>query len=213
MKKYLLLICLFYSWILSGQDAIRVYGGFNLSNVRYHLKNSLTNTDTSYLRSNNYVLPLLGADIDFNISPKFTFTTGIGINFLGSKNYNTDVNIPNLNIDSNLRIGYLRIPLIVNYNLTNGLSLFGGYSFNYSFRKNLNFVVSKPGTFEGEGIYKPIHHALLFGLKEEWKNWSITANYHAGISRIWDTKDFDPDKRAYLTLKAFQFTIGYFIRE
>lgn len=89
--------------------------------------------------------------------------------------------------------------------------MFSGYSINYSFRKNLNFIAVYIGTFDGRGIYKSFHHTLLFRIKEERKKWSITVNYLKGISRIWDTKDFDPDMRAYLKLSSFQITAGYII--
>lgn len=216
MKKLLFLLCfLLASKVSSGQDAIRVFGGVNLTNVKYYLHNSVTNSDTSYLRSNNYFLPNLGADINFKINSKFSLTTGIGVSFMGSRNYSIDFNVPNINIDTNLRIGYLRFPFIINYNIVNGFSIFSGYSLNYSFRKNQSFFALKeetPLNFEYKGLYNGIHHALLFGITQEWKNWNITANYHAGISRIWDSKDFDPQDRAYLTLNGFQFTIGYLIR-
>ncbi len=214
MTKLLFLFCLFLvSGTLKSQDAIRVYGGINLTNVKYYRKDPLNQADTSFWRINNYVLPILGADIDFNINSKFSLTTGLGVSFMGSRNYNFATPPEGVKIDSNLRIGYLRIPAILSYKIAHGISIFAGYSLNYSFRKNINFIAINLETLESKGIYKNFHHALLFGIKEEWKNWSITANYHAGISRVWDTKDFYPDKRAYLTLNGFQFTLGYIIRK
>lgn len=72
-----------------------------------------------------------------------------------------------------------------------------------------------PGTFPPEigFIYKNYHHAAIFGLRKDWRHLSISANYHLGLSRVYDTEIFNAYSRAYLSLSGIQCSVGYKISE
>lgn len=210
------IILTFTLWIIvigniKSQSALRLYSGVNITNANYHLIDRLTNVDSSRLREKNYILPLLGVDLDFSLNSKFSLISGLGVSWMGSRNYQA---IPDESIrtDSNLRLGYLRVPLILNYQVCDNVKFIGGYIFNYNFRKNqlLN-------TFDENNLlihtYKPFHHGAVVGLRFDKYSWSLAINYHKGLSKIWDTKSFHRDYRAYLTLGGIQVTIGYLIKE
>jgi hypothetical protein len=195
-----------------GQRVLRIFIGTNISNTDFHFVNTSTGFDSSGLRINNYVLPLMGADIAFTINRKLSITSGMGLSWMGSRNYHKGA--PALfNIDPDLRLGYLRFPLIFNFELFHSLNIAVGYSFNYNFRKNQQFLTYNDQTLKIINIYKPFHHAINIGLSKDIGNFNILVNYQKGLSRIFDTKEINHDYRAYLTLGGLQLSLGYLIKE
>jgi len=154
----LIIITCLYS-LSSAQDNMRVFVGFNITNTDYHLQNNLTGSDSSGLRRENYLLPNCGFDLDFKLGKRLSTGIGFGVTVLGSRNYNTNFeDIENLQIDPDLRIGYLRFPFMLKYEIFNSLKIIGGYSLNYSFRKNQNFFAYEPGGQDLISIYNNVHH-------------------------------------------------------
>lgn len=204
------------------QKSVVFYGGLNITNTRYTLiKNNVT--DTASYTKDNIVLPWIGFDYHVPISKRFNIVTGLGVSRMGTSNYvdkvdTSIINYPgvleNILKKPHLKITYLRIPLLLEYKLNKSISPYIGYSFNYSIRKNQNFWAAEVGNvLSYRNIYSNYHHALLAGVAIEYKNLVLSGNYHLGISKIWDTTDYKPDQRAYLTMQGFQISIGYKVTE
>ena len=210
MRFLALILLLTFLQVCSAQDRLRVFGGGNITNVVYHLIDNNTGIDSSGPRENYILLPLLGIDMDFDLSNQFIITTGLGVSWQGSNNFKVSPPSPDINIDSDLNMGFLRIPILLNYAFNEKFKLLLGYSFQYNFRKNQGFFGQGPN-YEHVSFAKPFHHAALFGARFDINKWSFCANYQLGLSRIFDSKDFDPNKRAYLTLGGIQLTAGYLL--
>lgn len=213
---------------VKGQKSVRLFTGLNYTSTDYKKFTNNTLVDSVSYTKDEILLPNIGFDYDIPLFKRMSITTGLGINIMGTSNYNDKLDQRLIDSFSNdqiknyfaknkdLKITYLRIPLIFKYNLGSDLYVMAGYAFNYSIRKTQNILaVGELNVFPPRVgfIYRNYHHAANFGLRKDWKYLSISANYHMGISRIFDTEDFRPNERAYLTLSGFQFSIGYMIRQ
>lgn len=204
------------------QKSVTFFTGLNLTSTNYSLFIN-GNLDTASYTKDKIILPSVGFNYRVPIFNKLYITTGLGLSYMGNAYYfdkvdTTVITYPGvvdyIKYNPHFKIGYLRIPAVFEYKIHKVLYPFVGYSFNYSIRKNQNFWAAEIGDINSiRNIYSNYHHALLFGLTYKLKNIEFTVNYHKGISRIWDTKDYKPDKRAYLTLSGIQFSIGYNISD
>ncbi len=191
------------------QKSLRIYLGNNISNCKYYLTDRATLHDTSYFKKKNIILPSFGFNMLIPINKDIKIISGLGLSWLGSKNYNEFV--PDfINADHDLMLGYLKTPFEFEYKLTNYLKIDAGYSFYFNFRKNqvinainLSHVIIN--------IYHPFYNSLNFGVKFQIKNFDLNLMYQKGISRIWDSKKYDPLIYAHLALNSFQITVGYSI--
>jgi hypothetical protein len=213
---------------LQAQKSVKLFSGVNYTttkNSRYDF--GKLNKSESYTNDPIF-LPHFGFEYNIPLKNKFSFTTGLGVSMMGCKNFIEKIDFTLIDSTLNpeiiefwrsnpdLKIIYLRAPLFIQYELINGLSIFGGYTIQYSVRKSQNFAAI--GNLNElppkvKFIYRNFHHALNFGIQKNWKNFSISANYHLGINRITDTEDFDPNIRVYRTLYGLQFSVGYLILE
>jgi hypothetical protein len=213
---------------LTGQKSVRLFMGVNHTSTDYKkFSNNLLVDSVSYTKD-DILLPSVGFDYDIPIFKRMSITTGLGINIMGTSNYNDKLDQTLIDSFGNdqlkdyfaknkdLKITYLRVPLLFKYNLGSEFYVLAGYAFNYSIRKTQNILAAgELNVFPPKigFIYRNYHHAANFGIRKDWKHLSLSANYHLGISRIFDTEDFRPNERAYLTLSGFQFSIGYLIRQ
>lgn len=196
---------------LYGQSSIRIFSGINLTNVNYNLKLNSTSIDSGGLEGKTYVLPFIGADMEFLLNKKFKLSTGLGVSWMGCKDYNKD--IPSgINLEPNLRLGYIRIPCLINFEIIKELYLIIGYSFNYNFRKNQNLFVQDDFGNRVNG-FRIIHHAVILGLRRNFGDFSLMVNYHKGMTRIFDSKNINSEGRAYESLGGMQISVGYTINE
>ena len=205
----LLTITLLSMLKLRAQGNVKIFIGGNYSNVTYHRVSH--GLDSFGLRKNYMLLPCMGIDLNFNISEKFQFTSGLGINSLGSRNY-TDTLSQESYLLPNLKLNYIRIPILFSFNVDNNIKLFSGYSFNYCFRKNYNFLALNSSQTKFVNIFNRIHHGLNLGMGIDVNNFNFTLLYHHGLNKIWDTEQLYPDQRAFLNLHAIQITAGYLIK-
>lgn len=228
MRITLMLLLLLIGSISYGQKSVRLLGGINYTTINYkRLDLGKVNDSISYT-NDPIVLPHFGFEYNIPWKNKFSFTTGLGVSMMGCNNYfeKIDFNLIDSTVNPeiiefwksnpDLKIIYLRAPLFIRYELIKGFSIFAGYTLQYSVRKSQNFAAfGNLGEFPPQikFIYKNFHHALNFGIQKNWKNLSISANYHLGITRISDTEDFYPDIRVYRTLYGFQCSVGYIISE
>lgn len=226
MRNKIITILLILPIFLTAQKSLRFFGGVNYTKTYYtKLEYGLTADTLSITRRSNdaIILPHMGFEYDFKTYNKISFTTGLGISIMGTANYDTLLSqrypLPpkyTQRENKDLKITYLRIPIMVKYELLDNLYLFGGYTFQYSIRKNQTILAANNlGTFPPEigFIYRNYHHAAIFGFRKDWKFLSIAANYHFGLSRVYDTEIFRPYERAYLSLSGIQFSVGYKISE
>ena len=192
-----------------GQNAIRIYSGANVSNVKFFIRDNLNNTDTSYFRKDYILLPNLGLDIEFKINNKSSFISGLGVFWMGSKNFN-DLPPNGINLDKDLILGYLRVPINFKYYLSQNFTVLGGTSFNYNFRKNQGFfALADNGT--AESIYSPYQLAYNVGLEQRIQKIILHLSYQQGFTRIFDSRDVHTNTRVFLTSTALIFNIGYII--
>lgn len=209
--KTLLLYFLILSPVVSySQDVLRFYLGANYSNVNYRLIDDTQGPDSGGLRTDYIVLPNVGCDIQYYLTSKFSLVTGLGVSWMGSKDYHKD--LPDyINIDPDLKLGYLRVPIVLNMEFINNFFVFAGLSLHYNFRKNQGFFSVDD---EGNSInsYTPLHTALSFGLRKDIERFSFQAGYHKGLSKVSDLKN-ESGRRAYLDLQGFQFSVGYLVSE
>lgn len=192
------------------QNTLRIFCGINSSILRVHYSEFSPRLDSNYLLKRYIILPSAGIDIGFSISDKVSFNTGLGLNIVGSKDYNEDVLItnPDLNIDPNLRISILRVPLSIQYDLSI-CKIDIGYSVNYSFRKNQNFFASNSSGLVN--IYSKFQHLLLFGVRRDWGILSLAIAYQLWLNPISNTKQYYNDWTEKQTLRGFQITAGYLL--
>lgn len=194
-----------------GQNSIKVFGGTNITNCNFHFIHTYDQSDSSGLKLNNYILPTLGADINLSVTNKLNLVTGLGLSWMGSRNYQQ--NVPDIyKVDPNLRLGYIRIPMVLNLEVFHKTNIIGGYVFNYNFRKNQSFHTLDAYN-QLINIYQPVFHSVVVGIEREFGTWVVALNYQKGISRIWDTKDINSDFHAYLTMGGVQITLGYLIQD
>ncbi len=222
MRQVIIIIAILIPVFITAQRSIRFVGGINYTRTKHTVfKYGLTADTLNIITMNKdaIILPHIGFEYDFKTYNKVSFTTGMGISMMGTAKYTTVVYQPppkyQQRRNEDLKIIYLRIPLMVKYEVMNQLYAFVGYSFNYSIRKNQSILDAHPGTFPPEVgfIYKNYHHAAIFGLRKDWHHLSISANYHLGLSRVYDTEIFNAYTRAYLSLSGIQFSVGYKISE
>lgn len=228
MKYFIVFFLCVFGSLSNAQKSIRFIAGLNYTQTNYYKIEFEKLVDTASYSQDLIVLPHFGFEYDIPIGNKFSFTTGLGLNMMGTSNYNSKIDyslidsitnqevIQYLKANKHLKIMYLRVPFMIKYDIKNNLFVFVGYSLNYSIRKSQNILaLNNPDSFPPEVgfIYRNYHHAALFGIRKDWKNISISANYHLGLSRIYDTTDFRADERAYLTLHGVQLSFGYKITE
>ena len=194
------------------QRSIVVYSGLNITNTTYHLDDDNNEFDTTYMLGNTQLLPHLGMDINFPFSEHFYITTGLGVNLMGSKNYN-DTIPEGINLDHNLRLNYIKVPLLINVGIGSNISLFGGYSLNYCYRKNQNFFAADIVNQTIDNIFNDFHHTLILGLKLKLNSISLFFNYNKGLNRVWDTRDFYTSSRSFLKMEGYQISLGYLISD
>jgi hypothetical protein len=179
--------------------------------------------DTTSYTKDKIALPSVGFKYTIPVNAKIVLSSGLGLSYMGNANYYNKVDtsiinypgvLENIKLKPHFIIGYLRIPISVEYKLTHNLFPFIGYSLNYSVRKNQNFWAAEIGNvLSYKNIYSNYHHALIFGLLFKVQRIEISANLHKGISKIWDTENYYKDKRAYLTLNGIQLTVGYILSD
>ena len=213
---------MFIPMLSIGQRSLTLYSGVNVTNTKYTLLKANV-SDTASNTKENIILPWIGFDYNLPINKNISFTTGIGVSMMGNSNYYnkldtsfiSDPTVLNSILEKpHFKVTYLRIPIKINYRISKNIQPFIGYSFNYSIRKNQNFWAADVGNISSlKNIYRNYHHALIGGVNIEHKNLVLSANYHLGIYNVWDTEDFKPDQRAYLTLQGFQLSFGFRISE
>jgi len=213
MEKYKVgcIIGLYYLFIFEvvSQSSVTFYSGINISKSTYTSENIATNIDSSGTLGNSSVRPNFGVDIEFDISEKLILSTGLGVSMLGTRDY-IDYDIPEgINIDKNLKLDYLSLPLEIKLKLIDNIGIMGGYSLNYCYRKNLNFFNFKIGSSSLSNIFSEIYHAFNFGLFFREKKWQVSVNYQIGLNRVWDTGNFYEIRRDYVTLNSLLIKLGY----
>lgn len=226
MRQAITIILVFLPILLTAQKSIRFFGGINYTKTYYtKLEYGFTADTLNTIKRNNdaIILPHIGFEYDFKTYNKLSFTTGLGVSMMGAANYDTlssqSYPLPpkyTQRENKDLKITYLRIPLMAKYELLDNFYLFAGYTLQYSIRKNQTILAANNlGTFPPQigFIYRNYHHAAIFGFRKDWKFLSISANYHLGLSRVYDTEIFRPYERAYLSLSGIQFSVGYKISE
>lgn len=194
------------------QNTVRIFAGLNSSILRVHYNEFNPKLDSSYLLNSYIFLPAVGVDIGFSITDKVSFCTGIGLSMVGSKDYNRDVLVanPDLNIDPNLRISLIKVPLSLQYDLSI-CKLDAGYSLNYSFRKNQNFLATNSSGLIN--IYSKYQHLIMLGVRKDWDLLSFTLKYQLWLNPISDTKEYYTNWSEKQTMNVFQITIGYLMTD
>lgn len=195
------------------QSSLTFYSGINISTSKYTSENTTTNIDSSGTLGSSSVRPIIGVDIEFGISENLFINTGLGVSMLGTRDY-IDDNIPvGINIDNNLKLNYLRVPLEIKLKLIDKIGVIGGYSLNYCFRKNMNFFNFIIGSPDLSNIFNEIYHSTNFGLFFRDENIFVSVNYQIGLNRIWDTGNFFEARRDYLTLNSLVIKLGYYLSD
>jgi hypothetical protein len=207
----LFLVSFIFIEIIFSQNSISIFGGANITNVKCHLVDLTSNLDSSFLRKNIAVLPLMGIDVGFKMNERIWFTSGLGISYMGSRNYTPGLS-GIYNVDKNLKLSFIRIPCIIEFNIIKDLKIEFGYSLNYTFRKNQNFFLRDDDNVS-KSIFSPFHHAILFGIRKDIQSFSFVVNYHQGVSHIYDSKKINSENRIFMSLMGIQCTIGYLLSE
>ncbi len=223
MKRFIIFSIFFVPILLNAQKSIRFIAGVNYTHVhRTGLFYGFT-TDTLTIKKQHFdpiILPHLGFEYDFKTSNKLSYTIGLGISMMGTANYDTlpasfSPKYPTRH-QYDLKITYLRIPLMIKYELLDQLYVFGGYTLNFSINRNKTLLWAD---FEREpaeavyNVYSNYYHAGILGLRKDWKNLSISANYHLGLNRIYDTGYASTRTRIYMSMSGIQMSLGYKISE
>jgi len=204
--------------LLEGQKTIRPYIGANLTNVKdYYFDYGIKND--SFTRSYDWLIRYsIGFDYEIKVSNKVAISSGLGISIMGAGNYFKYISgIDTLNDyigqsmreNPHLKIVYLRFPLIIKYKLNKSFYIFGGYSLNFSIRKNQNF--SWPPYLPP--TYNKYQHYGIIGFEKQIDNLSLMVNYCLPLSKISDSKDYYEDYSYNQKLYGLQFSIGYLIFE
>lgn len=230
-RKYILPVIMLLALQLSyAQREVRFYIGMNQTSITNVFKKELELIDSMTFRYPSIRLPHLGMDYEMPLSSKLSVVTGIGFSAMGTAKYqtlgaDTIVYDPDGHLatyyreNADLRLNYLRIPLYLRYRLGYGFSVFSGYTLNYTIRKNHSIFDLEPDTCRDSPRvgypYNIFHHAAIFGLRKDWKNFNISANGHVGLNRIKDTRDFYyyENTRVYWNMIGFQVSVGYSIKE
>lgn len=213
MKEYKIfcIISLFYlfHFEVASQSSLTFYSGVNISTSKYTSERTATNIDSSVILGSSTVQPNLGVDIEFMLSEQFSFYTGIGVSLIGTNNY-FDYDLPQgINIDRDLKLSYLKVPLMVKLEFINNFSVVSGYSLSYCYRKNINLFNYIIGSPQLSSNFNEIYHAANLGLLYDKDKYIVSVNYQFGLSRIWDTGNHFEERRDYLTINSFILNIGY----
>ena len=211
MKQIICLSMLFALLWFNGtsQSSVRFYGGFNVSSAKYYYTDLTTQTDSTYNHT-PYLFPTLGMQYNIEISDKFDLATGLGISYVGARNYIT--NVPaEFNLDNDLKLGYLQLPLGCRYKINKSLFLLPQYILNYNFRKNQSFYTEGPSPWSSIELYNYFYHEAGLTLFFSSNRLDVVLQYAFGLSPIWDTKDLNPLYSARLTMYRINFSIGYSI--
>jgi len=208
----LVVVAVFCTSKISSQELVRVFGGINVTNIDKHRIIKDTGIDSAEIVPENYILPFLGVDVQIRISNKSKIVTGLGVDWMGAKNFGIGADGLYFKVDNNFKLGYLRIPLTYNLEVLSDLYVLGGGSINYNFRKTQGFFYLNP---DGSSVsyYSPWHIGLLGGLRYDWKNLSLVLNYHYGLTRLYDSKELDADYHVYGELYGLQLSVGYLFEE
>lgn len=211
---------------------------FSQKSIRFHLGLNYTNIKSSYIQNNQKLddhiiydwiaLPQYGLEYFIPIKDKITFNTGIGLSFMGCKNFmhkrgGDSINEPFKNIiyeyiekNPDLKINYLKIPIQINYKIKKRLEFYFGYSFNYvlSVNQNLFFVdVSKYPDYVPTYFNKNYFHVFNLGLRYVFfKHYDFSIGGILPLSKMADTEyDWSRFNRYYLNMYGIQMSIGYLI--
>lgn len=224
MKKfYLIKLLLFISFSIFSQKSIKLFVGGNYTSVREVriLQNEII--DSLLFDYKWILLPNFGLDYNIPLNNKITFTTGLGLSFMGNKDSFEPYHIENevpwikelLEKNPNLIINYLRIPIQLKFSFKNSLSVYGGYAFQYTLRRNQPMYYN-----EGATVWNPYFwnrnyfHTINLGIEKTWKKLSFSLGTIIPISYMSDTGwDWKNVNRAYSVLYGMQFSAGYLIFE
>lgn len=217
MEKYKVgcIIGLYYLFIFEvvSQSSLTFYSGINISKSTYTSERTTTNIDSSGILGNPSVHPFIGVDIEFELADKLLINTGLGVSMLGIRDY-IDYDIPEgINIDNNLKLNYLRLPIEFKLRLIDNIGIIGGYSLNYCFRKNINFFNYELGSPALSNIFNELYHAANIGLFYRNERILVAMSYQMGLNRIWDTGNFYEVRRDYVTLNSLVIKLGYILTD
>lgn len=161
----------------------------------------------------------------FEISPKFSLQPELLYSMEGTESsFSFEEEGMTFSSEQKIKLGYLNLPIMAKFFVTDGLSLQAGpqvgyllsakneYEFSSSFADE--FDMDESGTEDVKDQLKKISFGVNFGLGYEFgSNLFLQARYHLGLSNIDDT-EVDPDddfevEMGKIKNSGFQVSVGY----
>ncbi|MCM1312686.1 MAG: PorT family protein [Bacteroides sp.] len=175
--------------------AQREAGAFNIQpKVGLNVAN-LTNADGADAR----VGLVIGAEGEYNISPKFSVTAGLLYSQQGAKDSEYD---GFYKIDEIVKFDYINIPILANIYVARGFAFKLGIQPGFNINSKAKFKTSGASAESDIEDTKTLDFSIPVGLSYEYANLQLDVRYNWGLTEV--NSNLDKCKNS-----VFQFTLGY----
>ncbi len=151
----------------------------------------------------------LGLELEYGLSDMWGMSAGVMYSLQGAKE---DAVVESQNMNMKLHLGYVNVPLLVQFYPVKGLALKTGLQLGFlaSKKANLNGTKYDFDKLEALGLmpktFRKVDLSIPLGVSYELEHFVLDARYNLGLTRIFKKSDNFPD--SYRN-SVIQITLGY----